>query len=183
MRIVIATSEFLAVGFRIPVAEFLTPRDLARHPELARLGPDLLAEDFDENDALARLRSRPDADIGDALLDQRLVAGIGNVFKSEILFVCGISPFRKVGTLTDEELRSVVVRSRELMRANVIDPSRSKVMTFRGYRRTTRRADPAARLWVYGRGGRPCRNCGTPIDYRKQGPDARGTYWCPHCQR
>ena len=101
------------------------------------------------------------------------MAGVGNVFKSEVLFVAGVDPFRPVSTLTDEELTRVIEAAQLLMRANV----------FHGGRRTTRMMDPAARLWVYARTGRPCRRCGTAIESRKQGENARGTYWCPRCQR
>jgi endonuclease-8 len=108
------------------------------------------------------------------------MAGIGNVFKSEVLFVCGIDPFRAPDTLSDEEAGRVVRKARELMRANVIDDQRPPMT--RASRRTTRSMDPAARLWVYGRCGRPCRTCGTPIEVGKQGEAARLTYWCPRCQ-
>lgn len=183
MRIVIATSEYVAVGFDIPVAEFLSAQRLARHAQIRALGPDLLDGHFDAAEAGRRLRAKAGAALGDALLDQRVMAGIGNVFKSEILFVSGLNPFRPVGSLSDDEVQHLIEVSQSLLRANVIDASRMPTPTWGGERRTTRRADPAARLWVYGRGGRPCRRCGTAIEYVKQGADARGTYWCPTCQR
>ena len=93
MRIVIATRDFVAVAFNVPIAEMIPARDLARHRELRQLGPDLLGPEFDAGEALGRLRARPDAAIADALLNQRVLAGIGNVYKSEILFVCRINPF------------------------------------------------------------------------------------------
>jgi len=172
MRIVVATDAWVAVAFDVPVAEFLTSRDLARHRELNALGPDVLDDGFSPGAALERLRSRHDEPIADALLNQRVMAGVGNVFKSEALFVAGVDPFRPVSTLTDEELTRVIEAAQSLLRANV----------FRGGRRTTRMMDPAARLWVYARTGRPCRRCGTAIASRKQSVDARGTYWCPRCQ-
>jgi endonuclease-8 len=181
MRIVIATDEFVAVGFDVPVAEFLRAKDLARHPQLGRLGPDLLSDAFDEAEALGRLKMAADQSISDALLDQRVMAGIGNVFKCEILFVCGVDPFRAVGTVSDEEAQQLVRGARALLRANVAEPRDLPAARFQ--RRTTRFMNPDARLWVYGRGGRPCRRCGAPIASRKQGESARLTYWCPVCQR
>jgi endonuclease VIII len=182
MRIVVATSAYVAIAFDVPDAEFLAPGALDRHDELRSLGPDLLGERFDAGEALARLRARADSAIADALLDQRVAAGVGNVLKSEVLFVCGIDPFRGVGSLSDAELGVVIGKSRELLKANVIDMVRHDAPTLGGGRRTTGRMDPRARLWVYGRRGKPCRRCGTAIEYRKQGRDARGTYWCPVCQ-
>jgi endonuclease-8 len=181
MRIVLTTDEYVAVGFDVPVAEFLRARDVGRHPQLGRLGPDLLADEFDESQAITRLRASGHQPIGEALLDQRVMAGIGNVFKCEVLFVGGVDPFRDAGALTDEEAQRVVRRARELLVANVAEPRAPGAV--RAYRRTTRFANPAARLWVYGRGGRPCHRCGTPIACRKQGESARLTYWCPRCQR
>jgi endonuclease-8 len=181
MRIVIGTADYVAVGFDIPVAEFLTAREMARHAELRALGPDLLDEGFDGEEAARRLRAMPDRLLGDALLNQHVMAGVGNVFKSEILFVCGLDPFRTIGSLTDRQVSGLIRAARELLQANVLDGARVGSATG-GSRRTTRRANPEARLWVYGRSGRRCRRCGTPIEYRKQGADARGTYWCPKCQ-
>src|SRR3954470_6605902 len=93
MRIVVATAGYEAVGFNVPVAEFLSGKAIDRQPDLRLLGPDLLAEGFDEGEAVARLRARPANTIADAILNQRAVAGIGNVYKSEVLFLCGINPF------------------------------------------------------------------------------------------
>jgi endonuclease VIII len=182
MRVVIATDEFVAVAFGVPVAEFVAARDLERHVELGALGPDLLDERFDAGEAARRLRARPHADLAEVLLNQRVMAGVGNVFKSEVLFVAGLDPFRAVGSLADEQVTRLVAVARDLLRANVFDAARAGAATWGGYRRTTRSAHPDARLWVYGRSGRPCRRCGTPIAYRKQGANARGTYWCARCQ-
>jgi len=181
MRVVVATADYEAVGFNIPVAEFLRASDLKRHDELRRLGPDLLGNDVDIADALARLESRGDMEIADALLNQRVVAGIGNVYKSEVLFACGVNPFERVATLSDERLTSLIETAVRFLKANVSDGV-SPMTTYSGHRRTTRRADPSERLWVYGRSRLPCRKCGTPIDVRAQGPDVRLTYWCPKCQ-
>ena len=174
MRIVIETEEILAVGFNVPVEEFQTGRQLERNEELKQIGPDLLGETFDAGEVLRRMRTRPDREIADVLLNQRVVSGIGNVFKSEILHVCGINPFQRVADLDDQTLENIIRVSLRLLRQNVLPGTTG--------RKTTRLLDPAGQLWVYGRGSKPCRTCGAPILYRKQGPDARGTYWCPGCQ-
>ena len=181
LRVLVATSDFEAVGFNIPVAELVKKERLAKHRELAKLGPDVLDGTFDRARALARLRAHPALAIADALLNQRILAGLGNVYKSEVLFVSHINPFVAVNTVTDERLARLVDTAQELLRANVMN-TLSPMTTYAGYRRTTRRADPRERLWVYGRARLPCRRCGTPIDIRKQGVDARLTYWCPTCQ-
>jgi endonuclease-8 len=182
MRILIAVADFEAVGFNIPVAEFIRQRDLARHRELRQLGPDLLSEDFDEAEAIARIHARPTMAIGDVLLDQRVMAGVGNVYKSETLFACGVNPFVAAGALDDDIVRKLVVTARRFLRANV-SPGLAAMTTYTGFRRTTGRDDPSQRLWVYGRARLPCRRCGTAIQVRKQGTDARLTYWCPSCQK
>jgi len=181
MRIVVATARFEAVAFNVPVAEFVTARRISRHKELAALGPDLLGDAFDSGEALRRLRTRPDAAIGDALLNQRVLAGIGNVYKSEILFACGVDPFALVRTLDDASLNALITTARRFLTMNVKEGV-PLMTTYAGYRRTTRSSDPAQRLWVYGRGGKPCRRCGAPIAVRAHGPNARLTYWCPTCQ-
>ena len=181
MRIVIATDAFEAVGFNVPVAEFLQDTAIARQDDLRLMGPDLLGETFDTDEALRRLRGRADTPIADALLNQRVVAGIGNVYKSEVLFICRVSPFAPVRTLDDVALRAIVETARKHLQANVIDAS-AAIVTYRGYRRTTGRSDPGANLYVYGRARKPCRRCGGSIRVRAQGPDARLTYWCPTCQ-
>lgn len=190
MRIVIETAEFVAVGFTVPVAAFVAADALDRHEPIATLGPDLLATEFDLAEAVARLRARPHTAIADALLDQRAVAGIGNVFKSEVCFVARVDPFAPISRLDDHTLARIVQIARQLLKANAGPgardgdqaPGPGSVWTYYGPRRTTGRANPRERLWVYGRGGRPCRRCGAAIHARKHGPDARLTYWCPHCQ-
>jgi endonuclease-8 len=183
MRIAIGTDAFVAVAFTVPVAEWLQASGLGRAPALASLGPDLLSADVSIDDAIGRLRSRGSFAIGDALLDQRAVAGIGNVYKSEVCFLCRVSPFATVASLDDDTLRTLLDTARRLLAANVADGSTGAIVTYRGLRRTTGRSDPAERLWVYGRAGRPCRRCGTPISMRKQGEDARVTYHCEGCQK
>jgi endonuclease VIII len=172
MRILIATERAVAVAFNVPVAELLTSRELARHDDLRSLGPDVLAESFDRADALRRMRERNREAVADVLLDQRVMAGIGNVFKSEILFLARVHPFAPAAALTDAQLDAAITIARKVMTVSVAVG-----------RRTTRSSlDPGGRLWVYGRGGKPCRRCGTPIRGKKTGLDARITYWCPRCQ-
>lgn len=175
LRVLVATDDYVAIGFNVPVAEFHTTASLARQHDLRHLGPDLLGDTFDVEEAMRRARERPDDEIADILLNQRVAAGVGNVYKSEVLFIRNVSPFRKVRDVTDAELRAILETSRKLLQRNVKPGARE--------RRTTDRAHPADGLWVYGRGGQPCRKCGTVIQYRKQGKDARGTYWCAKCQR
>lgn len=182
MRIVIENSEYQAVGFRVPVARMHTEQSLARDLHVARVENDVLAGEFDAEAAVARLLGRPHEALADVLLDQSVLAGVGNVFKSEICFVQGLHPFRAVGTLTREEAAAAIACAQKLLRANVLEDSGDLIVTFRGQqRRTTHASDPSASLWVYGRAGEPCRRCGEPIRRRIQGEDARVTFWCPLC--
>jgi endonuclease-8 len=182
MRVVIGTKDWVAVAFDVPVAEFLTESQLRRHPELSRLGPDLLDESFDEDEAVRRLRSRERLSIAEALLNQRAVAGIGNEYKSEVLYLARVNPFTRVADLGDEAIRTILRIGRSSLRDNVIDPLGPVTVVSRGLRRTTRRLNAAERRWVYGRAGRPCRECGSRIEMKKLGLDARLTFWCPRCQ-
>ncbi|MGB2715876.1 MAG: DNA-formamidopyrimidine glycosylase family protein [Vicinamibacterales bacterium] len=181
MRILLATADFEAVGFNIPVAEFIEERHLPRHRELRELGSDLLSEDFDEDETVARIQAHRTTAIGDVLLNQRVLAGIGNVYKSEVLFACRVNPFLAAGSLDAATVHMLVRTARKFLRANV-STALPPMTTYGGFRRTTSRDDPSQRLWVYRRAGKPCRRCDTPIATRKRGPDARSTYWCPGCQ-
>jgi endonuclease VIII len=179
--VLVSTEDVVAIGFNIPVAELLTRRDLARHKELRALGPDLLDSAFDRAEAMRRLLGQGRETIADALLNQRVMAGIGNVFKSEILFLVGIHPFTQVSAIPDEALARVVDVARDQLRANVL--SRSQTLNVSTGRTTTRSLDPNRKLWVYGRGGERCLKCGTSVESRKTGLDARLTFWCPACQK
>ena len=159
MRILIATDAFEAVAFAVPDAEFLRSRELDRAAAIADLGPDPLGERFDAEEAVRRLAARGEMEIGDALLDQRAIAGIGNIWKSETLFVARVYPFVRVGELPPERLRALVDTAARLLRSERLGP-----------------------FTVYGRGGEPCVRCRTVISRRKQGPHARSTYWCERCQ-
>jgi endonuclease VIII len=185
MRIVIETDAFVAVAFLVPVAEFLDDRALARSPTLRRLGPDLLSPDFDAGEAVRRLRAQGDRPLGLVVMDQSVMAGAGNVYRSETLFLCGVSPQRPARDVPDETLAALVATARRLMQANVGPSARGSVIpaTYQGLRGTTRRSDQGERLWVYDRRGLPCRRCGTPIRYQKLGLEARGVYFCTQCQR
>jgi endonuclease-8 len=158
---VLAGSEREAVQFGGPTLRLLSAERLRRDPVLSRLGPDVLAPDFDPEAVARALRADPTRGLGDALLDQTLVAGIGNIFKSEACFAARVDPWRSVGDLSDEELRTVLLAAHEQM-------SRAAESG-----RHDRR--------VYRRRGR-CPNCGGPIRSRGQGDANRTTYWCPRCQ-
>jgi endonuclease VIII len=181
MRIVIETGEMHAIAFNVPVAEFETAATIEQAPAVRHLGPDLLAADFDAAEAIGRIQARGDMDVADALLDQSALAGIGNIYKSEVLFAGRVHPFRKAGDVSREEVERLVTIAAKFLRANVAETAIG-MATYGGMRRTTGRSDPGARFWVYGRGGKPCRRCGTPISRAKQGPNARSTYWCERCQ-
>jgi endonuclease-8 len=181
MRIRIDTTEWVAVAFNVYVAEFIPARRLAEHRPLAGLGPDLLG-DFDPAEALVRIRKHATRPVHEILLDQRIMAGIGNVYKSEILFLARLHPDTPADLVDDAEWMAVLALSQRLLRANVAESSGPGIETYRGLRRTTGRINPDDRLWVYSRGGQPCRRCGAAIASRKDGDAARVTYWCPRCQ-
>jgi endonuclease VIII len=181
-RIVITTDRYVAVAFNVPIAEFHSASTLQRQPRLQKLGPSVLAENFDEVAILRNLRTRSDSEVGATLLNQNVLVGIGNVFKSEVCFGCGVNPFRLVGSLTIAEMACLVATARKFMLANVPHVSTDRMMTHSTLRRTTGRAGPEDRLWVYGRRGQPCHRCAAEIESRKQDPDARKTFWCPQCQ-
>ncbi len=182
MRIVIETANFVAVAFNVPVAEMHTAQSLARDIRIPHATANVLSQSFDPHSAMERLLSNPDRELGEVLLDQSVLAGVGNVFKSEICFVTALNPFRKVSTLTAAQAGHIVSVAQKQLAANVLENSGEHVVTYRGGRRTTHASDPTESLWVYGRAGQPCRRCGEAIEFRLQLPGARATYWCPHCQ-
>lgn len=186
MRVVIRTEDWEAVAFNVPIAEFHTARSLERHSQIPKLGPDVLAAEFTVEGGVARLaaygRENPDAEIAVVLLNQRVLAGLGNVYKSEVAFAAGVNPFRAMRTITSKEMESMVDFALRYMKANVADGKGDGIVTYSGNRRTTHALDPEERLWVYGRQGQECRRCGAAVMRRKQGEQARSTYWCPECQ-
>ena len=163
-RLVLEAGDHVAVCFNAPVVELLRDVEAVAHPSLSALGPDVLAGAFDLTEALTRAAAQPGAtEIGDLLLDQRVVAGIGNIWRCETLFLAGLHPRRPVGSIGDDSLGAVFETASDLMRRSVSDG--------RGNER-----------WVYGRTGRPCRRCGTLVVSRRVGAGARTAYWCPSCQ-
>ena len=180
MRVVVATEVYEAVAFNVPVAEFRTAATLERDDVIQGLGPDLLDPAVDLDEAVRRLQALGDVPLGEAILTQRAVAGIGNVFKSEVCFAARLSPFVPVSSLDGRTLRAVLEVAVRQMHLNV--PTGSAGVPPPIGRRTTGRMNPAEGLWVYGRAGAPCRVCGTPISLRKTGVEARLTYYCERCQ-
>jgi len=170
VRLTLATDEWLAVGFRLGVVDVFPTSSEA--DVVGHLGPDLLGEDWDADVALENLRGNPETPLADALLDQRLMAGLGNIYKSEICFLSGNYPWTPVAEVAD--LGKVVDLSKRTIEANRAT----------GMQITTGDNRPGRRHWVYGRKGEPCRRCGTPIEKRDEvvGTRERVTYWCPNCQ-
>lgn len=152
-----------AVQFGGPSLRVMPTSRLRRDPQLARLGPDVLAPDFDLDGVIAAIRADPSRGLGDALLDQHLVAGIGNIFKSEACFAARVDPWRAVGAVSDEELRSVLCAAREQMLRAVETGGRH-------------------RFQIYKRRQSVCPSCRGPVSSRGQGDANRTTYWCPRCQ-
>jgi endonuclease-8 len=152
-----------AVQFGGPTLRMAPTARLRRDPQIARLGPDILTADFDPEPVIAAMRADPRRALGDALLDQHLVAGIGNIFKSEACFAAGLDPWREIGDLSDEELRAVLLAAREQMLAAVESGGRHD-------------------FYVYRRRQGACPRCRGRISSRGQGDANRTTYWCPRCQ-
>lgn len=173
-RIVMTTAEWIAIAFGVNDAEFLASSELQRHKRLAALGPDLLSASADLDEARSRLRTTPARHIAEALLVQQSIAGLGNVFKSELLFLCRVHPFDPVSRVSDAMLDCLIERGQALMTLNVRADAR-------GGRVTTGRLNPREGLWVYGRPGKPCFKCGTLISSMTE-TEGRRTYWCPACQ-
>jgi len=169
-RVVLHTDPWQGVGFALGVVELIETHAEAR--VVGHLGPDLLGPDWDEVEALRRLNADPGRSIADALLDQRNLAGIGNLYKNEMCFLSGVHPWRPVGEI--DALTRLVRRTRLALETN-----KDRVeQTFTGDTRRGRRN------WVYGRAKQPCRRCGTRIAVGMLGPETqeRSTYWCPTCQ-
>ncbi|GAA3376432.1 Fpg/Nei family DNA glycosylase [Streptomyces sannanensis] len=171
IRAVLANSEHTAVGYRLPVLNLLRTADEER--VVGHLGPDLLGPDWDADQALANLLKDPGRPLGEALADQRNLAGIGNVYRSELCFLASATPWLPFGELPDPE--RLVAAAKRLLEVNRDRP---------GGRTTTGSSNPGRRLFVYGRAGLPCLRCGTPIRSADQGEPGREriVYWCPRCQ-
>jgi endonuclease-8 len=163
--LVIRTEQHEVVQFGGPVLELMTDSRSRSDRRVAQLGPDILADEFDEQRFIQRLREDdPTRGIGDALLDQRNLCGIGNLWKAEACFLAGLDPWRPVSDVRDEEALAAVRAVRPLML------------------RSGHRGGHQRERLVFERAGRPCRRCGTKIRARGQGDDNRTTYWCPECQ-
>lgn len=171
IRVILANEAWQAIGYQLGIVELLPTAQEDR--AVGHLGPDLLGPDWDPAEAVSRLAGQPDRPIGEALLDQRNLAGIGNLYKCEVLFLRGISPWRPVAAAGD--LPALVSLAQRLLAAN---RERAGQVTTGVWRR-------GEETWVYGRAGRPCRRCGTRIRSAEQGGAAqeRITFWCPHCQQ
>lgn len=170
VRVVLGNAEWVAIGSLLRVVELLpTGRE---DTAVGHLGPDLLGSDWDPEEAVRRLTEAPDEAIGDALLDQRNLAGIGNLYKAELLFLRGVHPWTPVSDVKD--LDRMVKLARQLLWTNREHPEQSTTGDLRRGRSQ----------WVYGRGGEPCRRCATLVARGEQGPAGRQrvTFWCPTCQ-
>lgn len=170
VRLILANEEWEAVGIRLGMVDLLATADEAG--VVGHLGPDLLGDDWDPDEAVRRLREDPGRTIGEALLDQRNLAGIGTIYRAETLFLRGIWPWRRVGDI--EDVAGIVTLAHRLLEANKARPGTV----------TTGDRRPAAQTWVYGRAGRPCRRCGTRISRGEMGTHAqeRLVLWCAGCQ-
>jgi len=171
IRLVLANEDWQAIGYQLGVVELIRTSEESRIT--GHLGPDLLGPDWDRAEAVRRLSAQPDRPIGEALLDQRNLAGAGTYFAAEMLFLRGIDPWRSVGDVKD--LIALVELGHRLLDANKTRPGHV----------TTGDSRPGQESWVYGRAGRPCRRCGTLIRKGEQGPPGqeRLRFWCPACQK
>ena len=169
VRAVLATEDAVAVGFRLGICELL-PTEL-EHTVVGHLGPDVLGPDWDLDEVVRGMEKYPDRAMGDVLIDQTVIAGLGNIYRCEVCFLRGLFPWTPLGSVKD--LPGLVALTKRVMEANRTT----------GMQITTGDRRPGRTQWVYGRKGLPCRRCGTPISKRAEGPASnRVTYWCPNCQ-
>jgi endonuclease VIII len=170
IRAVLGTDDHDAVGYRLPVVELVPTA--AEDSVVGHLGPDLLGPDWNPEEAVRRLATQPARTIGEALIDQRNLAGLGTFYRAELLFLQGLHPRTPVGQVRD--LHRLVELGHRLLLAN----------RWRAEQSTTGDLRPGRRAYVYQRSGQPCRRCGTAIRTEELGPhgEERHSYWCPHCQ-
>ena len=174
-RVVLEAGDRVAVCFEAPVVELLAPGEVERHPSIAGLGPDVLVDPFDTAEVCRRAADRPPGlPVGDLLLDQRVVSGIGNIYRCESLFLAGLHPSTPRSALDDGALAALVGTAATVMRAN-LEPGA-------GFDRRFSPAGGPRGPWVYRRGGRPCHRCRTPISTALLGDPPRDVWWCPSCQ-
>jgi endonuclease VIII len=176
-KVVLEVPGVVAVCFTAPVVELLSAKQVESHPGIARLGPDALDEHTDIAEARRRLDVRATEEIGVALLDQAVLAGVGNVYKNEVLWIHEVDPWTAVGDLTEAQRDELLATSERLLKANVAPGSTGRITTT-----GPRSRGSGDSVYVYGKGDRPCPRCGTPISVGRQGPQARFTYWCTTCQ-
>jgi endonuclease-8 len=171
IRLVLGNEDWQAIGYQLGVVELIRTSEESR--VTGHLGRDLLGADWDSDEAVRRLSAEPDRPIGEALLDQKNLAGIGTWFCAEMLFLRGIDPWRPAGSV--EDLDALVDLGHRLLDANKTRPGHASTGDLR----------PGRESWVYGRAGRPCPRCGTVIRRGEQGPPGqeRLRFWCPNCQK
>jgi endonuclease-8 len=169
-RVVLTTASTVAVGFSLGIVELLDRTEEAS--AVGHLGPDLLGPDWDADEAVRRLSAEPERPLREALIDQRNLAGIGNMYAAELCFVAGLHPETPVGQVAG--LRRLVQRAHQMLDLN----------KERAFQSTTGNLRERERLWVYRRDRSACRRCGTPVVVEMQGPagQERASYWCPSCQ-
>lgn len=172
MRVEIVVADWVAVCFNAPVVETFREFDRNRHPGLGRLGPDLCKADADLTEAADRLLGYvdPSERVGEVLLDQHVACGVGNVYRSEVLWACGMYPFAAVSTLDREDCTTLIATAAQQLRANLHRSARITAPNVVGG------------LAVYGRNGQRCARCGDTIQVVRTGEHARLLYWCPGCQ-
>ena len=170
IRAILGTADHACIGYRLPVVELLPTAE--EDGVVGHLGPDLLGPDWDLAEAVRRIEAQPDRSIGEALLDQRNLAGIGTFYRAELLFLQGLHPRMPVREVRN--LTRLVQRGQQLLHANRWRPEQS----------TTGDLRSGGRAYVFERPGQPCRRCGTPIRTEEFGPEGqeRRSYWCPRCQ-
>ena len=174
-RVVLEAGDRVAVCFNAPVVELLSTAEVDQHPSMARLGPDVLVDPFDVDEVRRRAEARPPGlAVGELLLDQSVVSGIGNIYRCEALFVSGVHPQTPRSALDGTALAGLVETASRLMRANLAPAS--------GFDRRFSPPGGPAGPWVYGRGGRPCYRCRATVQTARLGDPPRDVWWCPGCQ-
>jgi endonuclease-8 len=169
--LVLRINKLDAVCFLPKLLELLTADQFRTHRYLRNLGPDLLAREFDIDAAVLRFRAHHAVPLGEAVMNQTIACGVGNVYKSDLLFLLGFDPLAPVRLYADEELARLITKARALLKANLT-----------GAPRQTRFRGDGRRLWAYGRAGEPCYKCGATLRLTRQGDQGRTTVWCPACQ-
>jgi endonuclease-8 len=172
-RVVLEVADALAVCFAAPTVRLLAANSAANDAYLSGLGPDLIPDEFDEDKAVAGLLALAELSIGEAVMVQTALSGIGNIYKSETLFLCRVNPFALVSSLDHAAATAIVQKARELLRLSV------RSLTDQ---RSTTRGNAEGSYWVYRRSGRACRVCGNLVRMQRQGEQQRSTYFCATCQ-